>query len=65
MADSAGITINVPVEVEAANNPITRPRLVTNQRLTIVADRTFVTHPLAMPETTPQDTTNCQDWVIK
>src|SRR3569833_682569 len=38
IADRAGMKTRAPVEVEAANSPITSPRLVTNQRLTIVAD---------------------------
>jgi len=37
-----GKKIKVPVEVDAANRPITNPLLVTNQRLTMVADRTLV-----------------------
>src|SRR4051812_10777662 len=65
MADRTGIKTSVPVEVEAANNPITNPRLVTNQRLTIVADRTLVMHPEPMPEKTPQLSTSCQLWVMK
>ena len=56
--------INVPVEVEAANSPITSPRLVTNQRLTMVADSTLVMQPDPMPDTTPQVATSCQGWVM-
>src|SRR5476649_3001290 len=64
IADKRGMKIRVPVEVEAANSPITKPRLVTNQRLTITADRTLVMQPEPMPETTPQVATNCQVWVM-
>src|SRR6185369_6919270 len=60
MADSTGRKIKVPVEVEAANSPITKPRLVTNQRLTMVADSTLVMQPEPMLDTTPQVSTNCQ-----
>src|ERR1700748_1377656 len=65
MAESAGKKISVPVDVEAASNPITRPRLVTNQRLTMVADRTLATQPDPMPDTTPQDRINCHGAVIQ
>src|SRR4051812_26759784 len=64
IADRTGRKIKVPVEVEAAKRPITRPRLVTNQRLTMVADKTLVMQPEPMPETTPQLNTNCQVWVM-
>ena len=64
MADKAGKKINVPVEVEAASNPITSPRWVTNQRLTMVADSTLATQPLPMPEITPHSRINCQGAVI-
>src|SRR5579883_2661482 len=59
-----GMKIKVPVEVEAANSPITKPRLVTNQRLTMVAASTLVMQPEAMPETTPQLSTSCQGAVM-
>src|SRR5215813_557090 len=65
MADSTGRKIKVPVDVEAASKPITRPRLVTNQRLTIVADKTLATQPEPMPDTTPQDRINCHGAVIE
>src|SRR5882757_9582257 len=45
IADKRGMKTRVPVEVEAANSPITKPRLVTNQRLTMVAARTLVMQP--------------------
>src|SRR5688572_11086704 len=64
MADKTGRKIKVPVEVEAANSPITRPRLVTNQRLTMVADRTLVMQPEPMPDTKPQVRINCQVCVM-
>src|SRR5665213_3242348 len=64
IADRTGMKISVPVEVEAANSPITSPRLVTNQRLTMVADRTLVTQPEPMPGATPQLSTSCQLWVM-
>src|SRR5690349_18690772 len=60
MADRTGRKTKVPVEVEAAKSPITKPRLVTNQRLTMVADRTLVMQPEPMPDTTPQVRINCQ-----
>src|SRR6185503_16572274 len=64
MADRAGMKTNVPVEVEAANRPMIRPRLVTNQRLTMVAASTLVMQPEPMPEITPQVRINCQGAVM-
>src|SRR5258706_426508 len=64
IADKTGMKISVPVEVEAANSPITNPRLVTNQRLTMTADSTLVMQPEPMPETTPQVSTNSQVCVM-
>src|SRR3954471_8990873 len=60
IADRAGMKIKVPVEVEAESSPITKPRLVTNQRLTMVADKTVVMQPEPMPEITPQVRISCQ-----
>src|ERR1700679_27597 len=64
IADRTGMKTRVPVEVEAANSPITRPRLVTNQRLTMAADSTLVMQPEPMPDTTPQVSTSCQGLVM-
>src|SRR3569623_2522581 len=64
IADRTGMKTSVPVEVDAANSPITSPRLVTNQRLTMVADSTLVMQPEPMPDTTPQVSTSCQGAVM-
>src|SRR4051812_13440709 len=60
MAEKAGKKIKVPVEVLAASNPIAKPRRLTNQRLTILADRTGAMQPLPNPDNTPHNSTNCQ-----
>ena len=50
--------------VLAVSRPITRPRLVLNQRLTMVAPSTLATAPEPMPESTPQVTNRCHGSVI-
>src|SRR3984957_19740210 len=64
IADKAGMKTSVPVEGEAANSPITSPRLVTNQRLTMVAESTLVMQPEPMPDTTPQVSTSSPSLVM-
>jgi hypothetical protein len=54
----------MPEALEADINPMTRPRLVLNQRLTMVAPSTLATAPEPMPENTPQVTNRCQGLVI-
>ena len=50
----------MPVAVLAVSSPIIRPRLVLNQRLTMVAPSTMATAPEPMPENTPQVAMRCQ-----
>jgi len=56
---------SVPVAVLAVSKPITTPRCLTNQRLTMVAPSTTVTQPDATPESTPQVVISCQRSVMK
>ncbi|MGC4034142.1 MAG: hypothetical protein QM754_20880 [Tepidisphaeraceae bacterium] len=60
----SGRKISMPVALEADIRPIIRPRLVLNQRLTIVAPSTEATAPEPMPENTPQVTNRCHGSVI-
>jgi hypothetical protein len=61
---SAGRNTRLPVAVLAVRTPITRPRLVTNQRLTMVAASTKATQPLPNPESTPHVATSCHGSVM-
>ena len=63
-AAMAGRKISVPVAVLADISPITRPRLVVNQRLAMVAPSTAAMLPVPMPETSPQVSIKCQGCVI-
>ena len=54
----------MPVALEADIRPMTRPRLVLNQRLTMVAPSTLATAPEPMPENTPQVMNRCHGLVI-
>jgi acyl-CoA hydrolase len=65
MAASAGSSSSVPVAVLAVSRPITKPRLVTNQRLTMVAPSTMATQPEPRPDSTPQDSMNCQGSLMR
>ena len=60
----SGRNTSMPVALEADISPIIRPRLVLNQRLTMVAPSTLVTAPEPMPENTPQVMKRCQGSVI-
>jgi len=55
-----GRKISEPVAVEAESRPMTRPRLVVNQRLTTAAPSTEATAPVPIPDRRPQAATNCQ-----
>ena len=57
--------MSVPVAVLAVRSPMTRPRLVVNQRLTMVAPSTLATAPEPMPESSPQVRNNCHGAVMK
>src|SRR5436305_1551308 len=59
-----GRNTSMPEALEADINPMTRPRLVLNQRLTMVAPSTLATAPEPMPENTPQVMNRCQGLVI-
>ena len=63
-AASSGRNTSMPVALEADIRPITRPRLVLNQRLTMVAPSTVATAPEPMPENTPQVMNRCHGLVI-
>ena len=45
--------------------PITVPRFVSNQRLTIVAPATRLMLPAPTPTMPPHSSKNCHDWVMK
>ncbi|MGY3440198.1 hypothetical protein ACVW17_000199 [Bradyrhizobium sp. USDA 4473] len=57
--------ISVPVAVDAVKSPMTRPRLLVNQRLTMVAPSTLATAPEPMPDSSPQLRNNCHGAVMK
>ena len=57
--------MSVPVAVLAVSRPITKPRLVANQRFTTVAPITMATQPVPSPFSTPQVAINCQGCVMK
>ncbi len=63
-AASSGRNTSRPVAAEADISPITRPRLVLNQRLTMVAPSTVATAPEPTPENTPQVRSRCHGSVI-
>jgi hypothetical protein len=65
MAARAGSSSRVPVAVLAVSSPITKPRLVTNQRLTMVAPSTMATQPDPRPDSTPQVSMSCQGWLMR
>ena len=54
-----------PLAVLAARMPITSPRLVTNQRLTMVAPSTIAMAPTPTPTSRPHSSTSCQGAVIR
>ena len=60
-----GTNMSVPVAVLAVSSPMMRPRLVVNQRLTMVAPRTLATAPEPMPESSPHVRNNCHGAVMK
>ncbi len=64
-AANSGRKISVPVAVLAVSSPMTRPRWVTNQRLTMVAASTIATPPDARPDSTPQVAISSHGWVMK
>ena len=61
---SSGRKTSWPLAVLAARMPITSPRLVTNQRLTMVAPSTIAMAPVPTPTSRPHRSTNCQGAVI-
>jgi hypothetical protein len=65
IAARLGRKISAPVAVLVVRMPMTRPRFLTNQRLTTVAPRTMATQPEPRPENRPQVSTNCQGAVMK
>lgn len=54
----------MPEALDADISPMTRPRLVLNQRLTMIAPSTVATAPEPMPERMPQVSTMCHGCVI-
>ena len=61
---SSGRKTSRPVAALADISPITSPRLVLNQRLTMVAPSTVATAPEPMPDSTPQVAIRCHGSVI-
>jgi hypothetical protein len=59
-AAMTGRKTRAPVAVEALSRPITRPRLLENQRFTTAAPSTEATAPDPIPESTPQVAMYCQ-----
>ena len=55
----------MPVAVLAVSSPMTKPRLVANQRLTMVAPSTIATQPEPRPVSTPQVRMSCHGAVIR
>src|SRR5579883_1693093 len=63
-AASSGRKTSWPVAVLAAKSPMTNPRLLTNQRLAIVALSTCAMQPVPIPTNRPQVRISCQGAVM-
>ena len=58
----SGRKISWPVALLAVRMPITVPRFVSNQRLTIVAPATRLMLPAPMPTMPPHSSKNCHEY---
>jgi len=61
---SRGRKTSCPVALAAVSTPMTRPRLVTNQRPATVAASTLAIAPVPRPTTPPHSTTSCHGAVM-
>src|SRR6476659_933879 len=59
-----GRKISCPVALAAVNTPVTKPRLVSNQRVATVATKPIEIEPVPTPTSTPHNSTSCQLAVI-
>jgi hypothetical protein len=64
IAASAGRKISEPVAKLAVRMPIISPRLLANQRLTMIEPSTSDMHPQPSPVSTPQVRMNCHGSVM-
>ncbi len=60
-----GRNTNCPAALPAVRMPMTRPRLLANQVLAMVAANTRAMEPVPRPISSPQVSRICQDWFTK